>query len=438
MKMNELFLKKIIESISKHFLLRMFFFFILVNIVWLIRFPFIYKKIYAEDGKLFLNEAFEFTFPLDLLQPAAGYSQLIQRIGGRVVSLFPLEFSPLVCGLFSALAMSFFAAGVFKYNNFAGDDLWPSFVLSLSLIFLPITSYSVVGNVANLYVFPTVAAAVLLYHNDSSKKEVTYKSFVFILATLSLPLSVFLLPIMVHRAYLEKKITRKWKIQQSDIAFLVGIFLQFFFILATSLGERVPHSPNSALKTIYLYLDRGIGISTIPKWGFVSGSSGNILYDGTIWFLRNQTTRLLAIILVIIILFLVYRKGHSVISSHIKSQIGTIMLLGFFYSLLVGLFFNPEPRYMVLTSFLTIWAILLLFDAQAKKRLGVASYLYIVLVLILGLTASSHRSQGPDWKKELKNASLVCLQDKTLKNVKIRTLPMDALWEMTIPCNVLK
>ena len=85
-----LFLKKIIESISKHFLLRMFFFFILVNIVWLIRFPFIYKKIYAEDGKLFLNEAFEFTFPLDLLQPAAGYSQLIQRIGGNVVHVLAL------------------------------------------------------------------------------------------------------------------------------------------------------------------------------------------------------------------------------------------------------------------------------------------------------------------------------------------------------------
>jgi hypothetical protein len=93
---------------------------------------------------------------------------------------------------------------------------------------------------------------------------------------------------------------------------------------------------------------------------------------------------------------------------------------------------------MVLTSFLTIWAILLLFDAQANKRLGVVSYLYIVLVLILGLTASEHRSQGPDWKKELKKASLACLQDETLKNVKIRTLPMDALWEMTIPCKVLK
>lgn len=438
MRINSGSNKRIFDLFKNNFLVRVFFYFVLLCLVWSVRFPFIFRKIYAEDGKLFLSDALRFNFPLDLLHPAAGYSQLMQRLGGRFVSMFPLDQAPLICGLFSALCLSFFAAGVFQYNNFVTQEIWPRFILSLSLIFLPLTSYSAVGNVANLYVFPTIASAILLYHNESTKKAIWYKSSVYLLATLSLPLSAFLLPIMLHRSYLDKKVTGRWKIQHSDLVLLIGLFTQFIFIMVTSLGERLPHSPSSPLKTIYLYLDRGIGISTIPKWGFVSGSSGNVKYDGTVFFLQSPAIRMVAVLAVSALIASIYIKGRNALSHRIQSQIFFIIFLGFTYSILVGLFFNPEPRYMIFASFLTCWALLLLFESQPNRRLRSALNIYLVIVLMLGLTASAHRSQGPNWDTEFEKAKISCQSDSNLTEVRIRTIPVDAFWEMTIPCEKLK
>ena len=74
----------------KYFVLRFIFFLTLLTSVWIIRFPFIFKKIYGEDGALFISDALSIEFPSDLFKPAAGYSTLIMRLGGRFVSLFPL------------------------------------------------------------------------------------------------------------------------------------------------------------------------------------------------------------------------------------------------------------------------------------------------------------------------------------------------------------
>ena len=437
MHLNLINTEKVSNAFRKHFSLRMFFFFVLLSLVWSIRFPFVFRKIYAEDGAFFLADALSFRFPMDLLQPASGYSLLIQRIGGRFVSLFPLEFAPIVCGLFSALCLSFLAAGIFHYNNFATQDFLPRFTLSLCFIFLPLTSYSALGNVANLYIFFMAASAVFLYFNENTNAEIFYKSLIFFIAALSLPLTIFLLPILVHRSFLEKKTTGRWRIQKSDIALLAGLFSQFIFIMITSLGDRLPHSPNSLLKVVYLYFDRGIGISTVPKWGFVSGASGNISYEGSIDFLSSPSIRLLVVFVVLVVLLLIYLKSRAGFSSGIRSQLLFIPLLGFTYSLLVGLFFNPEPRYMIFTSFLTFWTIIVLFESQMNRKLRATSSSYLIMVLVLGLTASAHRSQGPDWKPELLKARKACSQINSIGDVKIRTLPIDALWEVTISCKNL-
>lgn len=421
-----------------NFLFRMIFYFGLISLVWSIKFPFVFQKIYAEDGTLFLSDALKYRFPVDLLQPASGYSLLIQRIGGRFVSLFPLDYAPVACALFAALCLSFLAAGLFQYNNFISQDFLSKFTLTLCFIFLPLSSFSVLGNVANLYIFFMAASAVLLYHHESGKTEILYKSIVFFIAALSLPLTIFLLPIMMHRSYLDKRNLGKWKIQKSEIALLAGILLQFIFIIFTAWGDRTPHSPSSPLKTFYLYFDRGIGISTIPKWGFVSGTDGNISYEGTINFLSSPSSRLLSVFAILIILLFIYIKNQSVIPSKTKKQLLFILLLGFIYSMLVGVFFNPEPRYMIFTSFLTCWVIFLLVESQSDSKLRISINIYLMLVLALGLNASAHRSGGPDWKPEIDRAKVLCSQSNPVEEVTIRTSPEDAVWEITILCKDLK
>ena len=429
--------RKFISLFQKYFLLRMFFFLGLLTSVWAIKFPFVYRKIYAEDGALYLSDALKLKFPRDLIEPAAGYSTLIMRIGGRFVSLFSLEFAAVSCSLFAAICLSFLSAGIFQYNNFKTQNFGPRFLLSLSFIFLPLASFSAVGNVANLYIYFMTASAVLLYYTEENRRVTFYKSLVLLIAALSLPLSIFLVPIVMHRAYLERKKTSSWRIQVSDIYFFAGLLLQFVFIAITSLGDRTPHSPQSLFKVLYLYLERGLGISIVPMWGFVSGTSESPSYENAPIFLNSMATRMAALFLLIAILGAIYIRTSKAFPVNLHSHFWFILILGFSYSIIVGLFFNPEPRYMIFTSFLTYWALFLLIESQTSFNLRACLNTYLIGVLILGLTASGHRSTGPDWRPELTKAKQECSELSPEQEVRIRILPIVPQWEMLLSCKIL-
>ena len=429
--------KKFIYFFQKYFLLRMFFFLSLLTSVWAIKFPFVYSKIYAEDGALYLSDALKLNFPKDLIEPAAGYSTLIMRIGGRFVSLFSLDFAAISCSLFAAICLSFLAAGIFEYNNFRTQNFGPRFLLSLTFIFLPLASFSAVGNVASLNIYFMTASAVLLYYTEENRKVTFYKSLVLLIAALSLPLSIFLLPIVMHRAYLERKKIGSWRIQVSDLYFLAGLLLQFVFIAITSLGVRTPHAPQSLFKVLYLYLERGLGISIVPMWGFVSGTSGSPSYENTPAFLNSLATRMVVLFLIITILGTIYNRSRKLFHPNLHNQFLFILLLGFSYSIIIGLFFNPEPRYMIFTSFLTYWVVLLLVESQTSFILKACINTYLIVVLILGLTASGHRSIGPEWRPELAKARQECANLTPEREVKIQILPMTPDWKMVLSCKIL-
>ncbi|TRZ87972.1 MAG: hypothetical protein D4R83_01260 [Streptomycetaceae bacterium] len=437
MKLRILNLKIAIGSFREHFLLRMGLFFLLIISVWLIRFPFIFRKLYAEDGTLLLHDALVNPFPKEFFQPASGYSLLIQRIGGRFISIFPLEYAPITSAIFAALCLSFLAAGLYAFNNFSTWSFWPRFTLALCFIFLPSSSFSAVGNSANLYVYFMTASAVFIYYKEEKKSEVIFKCCVFSIAALSLPLTVFLIPLIIHRSIIEKKMTNRWRIQKSDGIFVLSLLLHMIFIAVTSLGERTPHSPQSLFKVLYLYLERGLGISIIPMWGFVSGTSVSPSYENTPALLNSLGSRMVVLILIIAILGVIYNRGRKVFSVTLRNQFWLILILGFTYSIIIGLFFNPEPRYMIFTSFLTYWAILLLVESQGSFILRVCLNAYLICVLILGLTASAHRAIGPEWGPGLAKAKQECSDLTPEQEVKIRILPLTPKWEIILSCKIV-
>jgi len=436
-KRRDFSLKDAISSFGYHFYIRMILFFLLIISVWLIRFPFIFQKLYAEDGTLLLHDALTNPFPKEFFQPASGYSLLIQRIGGRFISIFPLEYAPSASAIFSALCLSFLAAGLYKFNNFSTESFWPKLTLALCFIFLPLSSYSAVGNSANLYVYFFTASAVFIYYKEEKVSEIVFKCCVLVVAALSLPLTVFLLPLIMHRSLLEKNLTNKWRIQKSDGFFMIALFIHFTFIAVTSLGDRTPHTPQSLFKVLYLYLERGFGISLVPMWGFVSGTSESPSYENAPVFLNTLSIRLLVLIFIIAILGAIYIRSRKILPTNLRSQFWFILMLGFGYSIIVGLFFNPEPRYMIFTSFLTYWAVLLLLESQTSLILKLGFNSYLIVVLILGLTASSHRSNGPEWRPELAKARQECSILTPEQKVKIRILPVTPQWEMVLSCKIL-
>jgi len=429
---------KVVALFGRNFSFRVVVFLTILLFLWIARFPFVFSKIYGEDGALFLVDALRFRFPVDLFKPAAGYSTLIMRIGGRFTSIFPIENAALVSGVFTAFCLSFLAAGLFQYNNFSSKNFWIRITLSMSFIFLPLASFSAVGNIANLYIYFMSASAVFLYYHEKTKWQAFFKCLVLFVAALSLPLTIFLVPILLHRIYLENREHGYWRILKSDCVFLGGLIFQFVFILLTSLGDRVPNPPQSVFKVVYLYLERGIGISLIPKWGFISEADGEIQYENSASLLHSTNTRLVIVMSVIALFVLGFYRNRFKIASATQEQILFLIFLGLSYSLLIGLFFNPEPRYMIFTSFLTLWATLLLLESQENSKLKLFSCVYILVVLFVGLNASKHRSQGPDWRTSIEEARQFCLNSSDAQDVKIRTLPIDSIWEVVIPCEKLR
>lgn len=435
--MNYKLLFKFHTSIQRSVLFRFTVILSCLLFVWKIRFPFIFSKIYAEDGALFLHDALELKFPTDFLTPAAGYSTLIMRIGGQFVSFFPLTLSAVMCGLFAAFNLAILSALIFKYNNLKNDSSWSRYFLVFTFLFLPLSSYSAIGNITNLYIYWMIASGVLLSCRDSSNKALFYKSVVFLIATLSLPLTFFLLPIMLFRIISQKKVTGYSKFYFSDICFLLGCFLQTLFILMFSFGERYPQSPQPFLKTFYLYLDRGIGSSIIPMWGFVSAENTQINYENSFFAFESLYVRFLIVAIIMCIIIFLFYQYKSLIPMIIKQEILLLTVLGFIYSILIGSFFNPEPRYMLFTSFLTFWVLIMIFDFQKKHMTKIIFSGIIGFVLILGLNSSEHRSAGPEWLPVLLEAKVICEKKDLNYEVKLTTIPINANWEVKLSCRNL-
>lgn len=430
-------INKAFRILERNLLIRWFIFFLLILFVWRIRFRFVFEKVYAEDGALFLADTYRFNFPWDILEPAAGYSTLIMRIGGRFVSLFPLQYASIFFALFSALCLSFLAAGIFNYNNLGNKYKSSKLALALCFMFLPITSFSAIGNIANLYVYFMTASAVMLYHKEISRFQVLYKSLVLALAALSLPLSFFLVPILFHRSYLARKTEEIWRFQKSDFVFLVALLMQFVFILANTLGDRKPYAPQSVIKVAYLYLDRGIGSSVIPRFGFVSTNGDSTDFENSFLLFNSLTSRVLTVLGFLFFVIIVFIRNQKLDYSKIRLQFWFLISLGFIYSLTVGLFFNPEPRYMAFPAFITCWGLIMLAGVHNSHAVRRVFHFYLILVLALGLSSSDHRSLGPTWDSELQKAKRICLDQSPNYEIKIRTLPVDRNWEMVLKCKNL-
>lgn len=411
---------------------------LLVLGIWSIRYPFIFKKVYAEDGNYLLMDAIEKKNFAEFLDLAPGYSILIQRLGARFISNFPLDLIPLAIAGFSSFTLGYLAVGIFRINNLPTKSFLGRLTLALGFLFLPISAFSAVGNITNLYVYFMLASAVFLVARESSKLGESYKLSVYLIAVFSLPLCIFLVPIIISNCYRSYRSTNTWKPTVTERVFILGLTLHFVFILFFSNVSRAPRGLQSIDKVIYLYLDRAIGSSLIPNWGFVSGSSESIKIEHSMFF-TSATFRLLISGMILSVMLGVYLRFRKTMTSNDNYFIQSFYILGLVYSMLIGTLYNPEPRYMMFPAFITFWLAVYLFDVISQRNSLVHRILHLALitVLIFGLNASSHRSIGPDWENGLREAREQCKDASPNKTVKFRTLPLSPQTFYETTCNDL-
>jgi len=406
----------------------------LVSLLLYIKIPIAFTKVYAEDG-LSLQTALEKNFPDDFLLPYAGYFDIVWRSGGRVAAFFRLQNAAQSIFFFNTLALTWITLTVYHTSSEHIRNRSSRAILALSLIFIPIANFESVANTTNLHFF-FMAACLPIFLRNFTKQIGEYRfSFFVLISTLSTPLMLFYLPLIMYLRFINTKLKWYSRLKPTEFAFLIGLFLQFTFILTRAFGERTSSGAKSVSKAVYLYLDRVVGSTFIPWWGDVSKSTEspvpNIL--PTSIYLVSRALLALGLLLFCAVCFL--KSGKK--SQGITALIVGVFLSGALYWLVVGVLFNPEPRYAIFPSFSLI---LLIFyfhgNLYKSKNLKLHERVIIVLVSLTWIgswSPSAHRTEGPNWATEFVKAQAKC--STGIDKVQIPIIPENLDWNVVIDCN---
>lgn len=409
---------------------------VLISVLLYMKIPSAFTKIYAEDG-LALQTALEKSFPNDYLIPYAGYLDIVWRSEGRIAAFFPLQYAAQTIFLFNSFIFSWIAITVYKASSEIVHNRVSRSVLSLSLILLPIASFESIANSTNLHFFFMSACLPIFLRKNSTRSDSYLFSLFILVATLSTPLMIFYFPLIAFMWRNPKNSMWYRKPKLVESAWFMGVLLQVIFISTRAFGDRTSSGVHSIAKSGYLYLDRVVGSTFFPGWGNVSDATPSIapnLFSARIYLVLRAV-----LALIILFLFVLYVFNLSRENTGTRVLVIGVLLTGLSYWFVVGVFFNPEPRYAIFPSFSMV---LILFYIQGNnsepktfKPHQRALIILIFLTWIGSWSPSTLRVSGPTWADEYKKAQTKCLSD--LIEVRIPIIPTNLDWYVDINCEKL-
>ena len=108
------------------------------------------------------------------------------------------------------------------------------------------------------------------------------------------------------------------------------------------------------------------------------------------------------------------------------------------FSLLIGMTFSVEPRYMIFGSFFIFYAVVSLISTLKSTFVNEVFLVWFVVLIAMSLTPSDYISKGPDWQKEFNSEKEACNSDMEKRYTKIRIMPLNGEWIVKIPCSELE
>ncbi len=226
---------------------------------------------------------------------------------------------------------------------------------------------------------------------------------------------------------------------------MLGVAGQLFFVFLASEASRELGDNRSLQKTVFLFLDRVVGYNYIPFWPRISGES----YSGSVSTLLvgRAFVGLLVVALIAFLLYWAARTGFRSTEPYRVVAMVLVTLVGGAFWLSAGMLFSTEPRYAVFPAFCIGWS--LLIATELVSRAGEGHGLVTprqrsvgVVVLILAIysthwTPSELRRSGPTWSDGLRVAEEICATTDN-STAAIRLLPLNAIWEVELPCDRLE
>jgi hypothetical protein len=118
----------------------------------------------------------------------------------------------------------------------------------------------------------------------------------------------------------------------------------------------------------------------------------------------------------------------------------SILLTGFFYWFVVGVLFNPEPRYAIFPSFGLLLVLFYIHSNGADIRNFKLRQRVIIILLFLtwvgSWSPSALRVNGPTWATEYEKAQATCLTGA--REAQIPIIPTNLEWHVVIDCKKIR
>ena len=398
-------------------------------IILILRAPFAWTSVWAEDGAIFLSGAIKSGFPA-FGQFYMGYLHFIPRVGGAMAAALPIQWAAVVMATFAAVVTAA-AAGFVEFVS--GSQLqrrWVRIGLGLTIPLLTALRVEVIDDMANLqFIVIFVCFWILLWLPRRWLGQII-GMLVLLAITFSTLLATFLVPLALLRLFLNGKR------RVLAATFLVGISGHWLLVFAAH-AHRTVGAPATFVAGLHAY-----GSEVIDP--LVLGSQ----FFGQ--FAQEPPTVLLSLLSLALLIGLVVSVGFCRVDRYRYLAVIGMCLVS---SLVVyiGEFLNSSgdagdaSRYAVFPALLLLTAVAMGIDSNTRRGVSFwARAAFVVAILALTCTVNftpfAYRSLGPRWSSDLAAAKKECVAGAKWVNLPVLpawlTLPTG--WgDANLPCRVI-
>lgn len=395
---------------------------------------------YAEDGLVFLTDAYASEGPATLLATYNGYLHVVARLVAAAAAAVPVEHAAAVLAVASAVVVGWASWVVLQATAPLIPGPW-RLVAPLAMVLSGPVAVESLATIANLHWFLTFAALPVLCWRPRTAGGWVGAVLVAVLAPLSSPLAVLWAPLAWGRLVL----LRPRRDRALGLAYLAACLLQ----VVSALGEgdadlTVPEEPGGDPQWLVgIYATRVV----LPV---ALGRGGAQLW----WQLGGPLTAGLAAGGLAILLMLAARHGPQrarvlglgCVAASVLAFVVTIVLRGRATQVALSWTAESQPlsasRYVVLPVLLLLLG-LAIVAANALRNTGPAARRWAVAAAVVGLLlpalldlrTATGRSEGPPWSREVRAAELTCGLGASV--ALLDTPPRDhpRRWAATVDCD---
>ncbi|MBL4900947.1 MAG: hypothetical protein JKX76_15165 [Colwellia sp.] len=161
-------------------------------------------RIWAEGGSVYLPQALEEGFLRNLFSTKLGYYSLLNNMSYSVITLFDLKYAAFLSVAFSFLAIMTTVSLALWLPMREIETTQQKMLLAISIVIF--SNAEIWLNVINVQFYLALCAFFVLMNNPTkTNTQLKWASrLILVLALLTGPVSCFLCPIFVYRAYIER------------------------------------------------------------------------------------------------------------------------------------------------------------------------------------------------------------------------------------------